>query len=536
MTNPPGVSEGAFQQSIRQFESAVGSEWVFTSDDDVALYRDAYTPLWSEDDEKVASAAVAPSSAEQVQAVVRIANEHGVPLYPVSTGRNLGYGGSAPVLSGSVVLDLKRMNRILEIDERNAFALVEPGVSYFDLYRHIQDLGLKLWIDCPDPGWGSVIGNALDHGAGFTTNPYRDHFDAHCGMEVVIGNGDIVRTGMGAIPGAKTWQQYKYGYGPYLDGIFSQSNFGVVTKMGFWLMPEPEAYLEGTVSVPRHDDIIPLVDTMSYLMNSAIQNAGTSLSSPARFAAAADPEVRPLLIRGDDEAKEQLNRFAAERDLPFWTNILKFYGPEEVISAQWAYAKKRFSDILDVQFSDGPSYRFPLTEAQIASVRDESDFGLPSLSIFSIGARSEFNPTPTTGHLWFSPVIPMTGEAVIESQRVLAQTLQELGRETSINVFPQSYHQRTFVILVGFPVLHDVEANRSARRVFRRLIEVAGEHGWGEYRTHTAFMDDCAQVYSYNDHALMRLQETLKDAIDPKGILSAGRYGIWPKQLREDKA
>jgi 4-cresol dehydrogenase (hydroxylating) len=125
----------------------VGSDWVFTSDEDVALYRDAYTPLWSESEERVASAAVAPDSAEQVQEIVRIANEFRVPLYPISTGRNLGYGGSAPVLSGSVVLDLKRMNRILEVDERRAYALVEPGVSYFDLYRHIQERGLKLWID-----------------------------------------------------------------------------------------------------------------------------------------------------------------------------------------------------------------------------------------------------------------------------------------------------------------------------------------------------------------------------------------------------
>ena len=62
------------------------------------------------------------------------------------------------------------MNRILEVNERNASALVEPGVSYFDLYRYIQERKLKLWIDCPDPGWGSVIGNALDHGGGYTMN------------------------------------------------------------------------------------------------------------------------------------------------------------------------------------------------------------------------------------------------------------------------------------------------------------------------------------------------------------------------------
>jgi hypothetical protein len=101
---------------------------------------------------------------EQVQAVMRIANQYRIPIYPISTGRNLGYGGSAPNHSGSVVLDLKRMNRVLEVNEGNAFALVEPGVSYFDLYRHIEERGLKVWLDVPDPGWGSPLGNSMDRG------------------------------------------------------------------------------------------------------------------------------------------------------------------------------------------------------------------------------------------------------------------------------------------------------------------------------------------------------------------------------------
>ena len=157
----------------------------------------------------------------------------------------------------------------------------------------------KVWIDCPDPGWGSVIGNALDHGVGYTMNPYRDHWDGHCGLEVVTGAGELVRTGMGALPGSKTWQQFKYGFGPHVDGLFSQSNFGVVTKMGVWLMPEPEAYIEGQALVFKHDDIIPLVEHMKYLMNAGIQNCGTNLQSPIRFALGADPELRKLLTRSD---------------------------------------------------------------------------------------------------------------------------------------------------------------------------------------------------------------------------------------------
>src|SRR5919108_1067020 len=144
-TLPSGLSAGDFAAALAKLGDAIGREWVFRSDEDVALYRDAYSPLWGRENELVASAAVAPDTVEQVQAIVRIANEYRLPLYPISTGKNLGYGGSAPNPPGSVVVDFKRMNRVLEVDERRGFALVEPGVAYFDLYRYIQERDLKVW-------------------------------------------------------------------------------------------------------------------------------------------------------------------------------------------------------------------------------------------------------------------------------------------------------------------------------------------------------------------------------------------------------
>src|SRR5215831_17151845 len=120
MALPEGVTQASFDRALRDFEKAVGSQWVFTSDADVALYRDAYSPFQGEPEERTASAAVAPNTVEEVQAVVRAANTHKIPLYTISTGKNLGYGGSAPNLSGSVVLDLKRMNRILDVSARRA--------------------------------------------------------------------------------------------------------------------------------------------------------------------------------------------------------------------------------------------------------------------------------------------------------------------------------------------------------------------------------------------------------------------------------
>src|SRR5690606_17454403 len=187
MALPPGLNAEDFARALEEPRAAAGSEWVFTSDEDTALHRDACSPYGAEGAERAASAAVAPAEDEQVQEVLRIANRFRIPIYPISTGRNLAFGGSAPVLSGSVVLDLKQMNRVLEVDEQNAYALVEPGVSYFNLYRHIQERGLRLMIDVPTPGWGSVVGNALVHGVGST--PMWAHFAAPCGQEVRLAQG-----------------------------------------------------------------------------------------------------------------------------------------------------------------------------------------------------------------------------------------------------------------------------------------------------------------------------------------------------------
>ena len=526
MRTPPGVSASDFAAALEQFEKVVGKDWVFTSDEDIDTYRDAYSPLWHDDEEPIPSGAVAPDGVEHIQAVLRIANRYKIPLWTVSTGKNLGYGGSAPLLSGSVVLDLKRMNRVLEVNDKNHYALVEPGVSYFDLYRYIRERNLRVWIDPPDPGWGSPVGNSLERGGGRT--PMRDHFGAVCGMEVVLANGEVVRTGMGALPGSKTWQQYKYGFGPYVDGIFSQSNFGVVTKMGIWLLPEPEAYLSGTVMVPRHGDLSPMVEIFANLVASETVQATTQVTSPLAYVPA-DPELTALRASGSIKGLEE---YGARKNIAYWSVSLPFYGPSKVIAAQWEYAKEKFSAIQGVRFEDGPSYRFPLSADEVAKIADPVPFGIPSLQMFSVIG------TNAVGHLGFAPIIPMTGEAVLESQQVFEKVYKDLGSPggAAASFLLFWYFGRAFVIIYLFPIVHDVEKNRQTRAIYRRLIRESAARGWGEYRTHTTFMGDIMNTYSFNNHALLRLHETLKDALDPNGILSPGKNGIWPKRLRKARA
>src|SRR5688572_5518088 len=223
---PPGLSESRLRTAMRRFESIVGKEHVFAED----LDRQSYSDKFAVDDARHQPvAALAPISVEEIRAVVRVASELRVPLWPISRGKNLGYGGSAPHLSGSVVLDLSRMKKI-EVDEENGTVLLEPGVGFYDLYNHLQSRGTKLCLSVPGNSWGSVAGNALDRGAGYTS--YGEHASKICGLEVVLPDGDLVRTGMGALTGSKSWQLYRYGYGPSWDHLFCQSNLGIVTKLG----------------------------------------------------------------------------------------------------------------------------------------------------------------------------------------------------------------------------------------------------------------------------------------------------------------
>src|SRR5690606_31871754 len=100
----------------------------------------------------------------------------------------------------------------------------------------------------------------LDRGFGHT--PYGDHFASTCGMEVVLADGRVLRTGYGHYDGAKAAWAYRYGVGPVLDGLFSQSSLGIVTRIGLWLMPEPEAFAGFFVRAERDEDLAGLIDAL----------------------------------------------------------------------------------------------------------------------------------------------------------------------------------------------------------------------------------------------------------------------------------
>jgi len=232
---------------------------------------------------------VYPTTREQVQQIVRIAARFSVPLFPVSRGKNWGYGDACAPRDGNVIVDLSRMNRIIEINAALAYAVIEPGVSQGQLKDHIDRERLPLMFDATGAGPdASIVGNAIERGSGHT--PYGDHFATSCNYEVVLPDGSLMQTGFGAYLGAQAQHVYKWGIGPTLDGLFSQSNFGIVTRMTIWLMPKPEFFAMFIVALRTRDSVGPFFETIRRLrmagtVRSTLHcfNRGRLLAGATRF-------------------------------------------------------------------------------------------------------------------------------------------------------------------------------------------------------------------------------------------------------------
>ena len=509
------------QDFLDQAVAIIGAENVILESD--ASYLDPF-PLHTD---KPAVPGVRPGSVEEVQALVRLANETQTSLWTVSRGKNLGYGGAEPPTPDQVVLDLSRMNQIQHVDPELAYAVIEPGVTFFDLFDHIQENELPLFVSVPALGWGSVLGNALDRGYGMS--PYGDHVQQLCGLEVVLPDGSLLRTGMWALDDSPLANVFKGGFGPNVDQLFTQSGLGVVVRAGIWLMPWPEAFASGTITVENIEDLPGLIDRIADLRRREVFQNNCLVGNVVRAATMQGPRDKWYTGEGTipDDVVEDIKQ---QLGIGHWNARFALYGDPGMIRERLRIIREAFDlpgfDV-DVRVYEGRNGQ-PVTYNEIDQKDQTTMAGVPSLKAYdTISWYAEDG-----GHIDIAPLLPAKGSEVLDFYSEVKALYTKYGFDLYIGYHIYARHL-VHVTMIFFENGNEEQLAR-ARALFEEVRQAAAKRGYTPYRGHIDNMDDIAKEFSFNDHAMLRFQESLKDALDPNGVVNPGKQGVWPARLRND--
>lgn len=451
-------------------------------------------------------AVLAPETAEAVPGLLALASRHGVPVHPVSRGRSWGLGSALPPRD-AVVLDLSRLDRILDLDLQNGTARIEPGVTFAALQARLKAEGLAWHLPSfGGPTDASVLANALERGEGAGTQ--GDRFAGLWDLDVALATGQRFRTGHGRHKLPELSALHARPAGPLVEGLFSQSSLGVVLSGRVTLQPTlphastiladigPAERLDRAVAALRRLVTAGLVAPHA----AAIWNGAKRVSSLVGRHHAT-PEA--LDIAPDDWALSvvltaphpELMRVAGKL-------VVGELGPH-------CRDLKASSDRAD----DGTRLETPITGF--------SDGANVMSAYWGKATRPETPGNPDLdgcGFLWLCPALPFDGAAIRTLEEIVTTTVAGTRLHPALGL--QAVSSRALHAYVSLAWdRDDAASDADAMRAHDRLIAACAAAGFSPYRLGWPTVPALGEAPDDWGHVLA----TLKRALDPAGILSPGR-------------
>jgi 4-cresol dehydrogenase (hydroxylating) flavoprotein subunit len=486
------------EQAVARWREVLGQDAVTTDQDDLdALLRNTtgYGP-------RTIVAALRPASVDDVTAIVRIARETGVPIYPYSTGKNWGLGSRVPPRDGCALVDLGALNRIRVVNERHHYAIIEPGVTQGQLGDYLRERGLPLLLNVTGSSpRSSVLGNAVERGTGFRNHRTEDVR----GVEAVLGTGDLVRTGYWGSDGdnVREAHHYKYGMGPYLDGLFTQSNFGVVTAAVVNLVPAQEAMRMLMFTFPDAR-LTDAVDTVSALFR--------------------DRTLRSIVHVFNDK---RILTMSSANGSATWTGVT-------AIDGSAAYVEFAQGELTAALAPLGGTVTFfsqadmagadPMVDGMFRVHSGESNGVFMNGLYHTLGDGSDVSDPDDLdatryGMLACMPFLPAAGPVVTEAVELVEKVCAQYDLVPAIALNPVDANALESVINVYFDTT-DAAQVANAHACSAALHRALYEDGFRFYRVDIENM----AYLTEQDSPVWTVGELLKDALDPNHVIAPGRY------------
>ncbi len=306
----------------------------------------------------------------------------------------------------------------------------------------------------------------------------------------MLADGDILRTGQFGLTNSPSAFLSKFTFGPSVEGLFWQSNLGIVTKMSIWMTPQPSAFMACTFSMPEFEDLEVIVDTLGVMRRNDVIPSMVFVGNVVE--ALCIHGRRRDYWKGDGPIPDwRVKELQKQLGLGYWAARFGLYGPKRIVQAH-------FDEIRDVLKEKAPSGEFTgklfaaengeLLDARSIPFEDGNVLvGVPSLMampLISWPLKEDGVGKPAHGD--YAPIIPSSGKRVLEWMRRIKPLFEAAGCELMTDFF---MHERHVVIMAMYTFDQHSETERKAmHELFMALHREAKKEGYGMYRGHVQHM------------------------------------------------
>jgi 4-cresol dehydrogenase (hydroxylating) len=448
-----------------------------------------------------------PESVDEIRAILQIANKHRAPIHPVSTGRNWGLGSKIPVQDNTSIMFLDKINKIIEVNEKFQYVIVEPGVTQGQLSTYLKMHHPLLVINVGGGGESiSIVGNILERGTGvYGVKNLQDIL----AMEIMLPDGELIRTGLWNTTlniDAEFLHTSSEGLGADIRGLFVQSNLGIVTKMVVKLRQFNHPLIANIMT----DNLAELVETIRIFRSKNYIEPGTNIfdfhqEQGAYYKIENIPSLRWMAVA--NVFSSGLIREAAKACI---TNYLE--------------SKREFTvEFFDSQGQNNPKHNIDnwlkyskgiVTNDNIKNLYKHTN--LPFKDNFSLD--EDFK---SSGFLVVNTVVPLDGDKVKGALKVSEEVAALFGITYSDFGFSDL---KEFSLKMHWVFIFDKTKPENVSKVHdcrKYLLHQLAKFGVFPQRLD---VDSMSIMEDYNHFAYSNLLNKIKNAVDGKQIISPGRY------------